>query len=145
MVAMYGACSLEEATFAQCMFGADTQKYSTFWFTPGLAPHMRSLRRLLCTHAPGTHGAVAGGVQLPNGSWNSAASAAYPADLNLFIAESLLALRVDQETPPTAEPHAPERSPERDATPPPLAAEPATVPEAAPQPPSPTPAAEPPP
>ena len=92
------ACSVEAATFAQCMFGADAQKYTTFWFTPGLAPHLASLRDMACSHAPGAHASNAGGVQLGDGSWNSAATAAYPADLNLFIAECVLALRVAQES-----------------------------------------------
>ena len=42
------------------------------------------------------------GVQLPSGAWNSASSAAYPTDLNLFLAEALLALRLVQEARPDA-------------------------------------------
>ena len=98
MLALRASTSAQSATFAQCMFGAETQKYTTFWFTPGLGEQMRPLANLVCSHAPGTHASNAGGVQLPDGTWNSAATAAYPSDLNLFIAESLLALRVTQET-----------------------------------------------
>ena len=79
MISAKAACSAEHVTFAQCMFGADTQKYSTFWFTPGLSEHMRPLSRMVCSHAPGTHSSVAGGVQNEDGSWNSAATAASPA------------------------------------------------------------------
>ena len=148
MITMYGACALEEATFAQCMFGADVQKYSTLWFTPGLAPHLHSLQRLLCTHSPGTHGSVAGGVQLPSGTWNSASSSAYPTDLNLFLAEAFMALRLVQEASPDATPDArrgppaPHRGTDADAA---VDAQPAPspAPEEAPQPlttpPSPTP------
>ena len=126
------ACSVESATFAQCMFGADTQKYTTFWFTPGLSTHMRPLLNLACSHAPGAHASNAGGVQLGDGSWNSAATASYPADLNLFIAESLLALRVAQETDvpdaPTSATNPPDNTPT--APPPPR---PSATPEAPPR------------
>ena len=126
------ACSVESATFAQCMFGADTQKYTTFWFTPGLSTHMRPLLNLACSHAPGAHASNAGGVQLGDGSWNSAATASYPADLNLFIAESLLALRVAQETDvpdaPTSATNPPDDTPT--APPPPR---PSATPEAPPR------------
>ena len=90
--------SLEAATFAQCMFGAGTQKYTTFWFTPGLTPQLQSLKRLLCTHAPGAHASAAGGVRADDGTWNSAATSAYPADLNLFVAEAILQRIIIRET-----------------------------------------------
>ena len=41
--AMRRACSAEAATFAQCMSGADVQKYTTAMFTAGLAPMLRPL------------------------------------------------------------------------------------------------------
>ena len=56
---------------------------------------------MLCCHAPGTHGAVAGGVQGDDGKWNSADAAAYPADFNVFVADAIAALAV---RPPTASP-----------------------------------------
>ena len=88
------ACCTESVTFAQCRFGADSQKYTTLWFTSGLSPQLRPLNHLLCTHAPGTHESAAGGVQLDSGLWNSASSAAYPPDFNCFIVEAIASLAV---------------------------------------------------
>jgi hypothetical protein len=47
----------------------------------------------------GTHEAVSGGVQRPDGTWNSADAAAYPADFNLYVSEAILARLVARETP----------------------------------------------
>ena len=104
---LWEAGSLEKATFTQCMFGAPYPKYTTLWFSVGLAQQLQGLRRLLCTHAPGTHGSAAGGVQRADGTWNSADAAAYPADFNLFVAEAILARIVARETPGLDEPLAP--------------------------------------
>ena len=80
--ALRGSCGAESVTFAQCMFGADVQKYTTLLFTAGLAPMLRPLHQMVCSHAPGTH-TMAGGAQRDDGSWNSAPSAAYPTDFNI--------------------------------------------------------------
>ena len=82
---------MRSATFAQCMFSGSAQKYTTFYFTAGFDAAFSPLRRLLCTHAPGTHGTVAGGAVVDE-KWSSAATAAYPADLILRIAEAILHL-----------------------------------------------------
>ena len=132
MLALRSACALQSATFAQCMFGADTQKYTTFWFTPGLSDCMQPLGNLACSHAPGSHAAGAGGLQHDDGTWNSAATAAYPADLNLFLAENFLSLRVTQESldtsPVPADPTPPVAAPPAPRPPPPAPAPPAPVP-----------------
>ena len=91
VITLIGEASMRSATFAQCMFGGSTQKYTTFYFTAGFDATFSPLRRLLCTHAPGTHGTVAGGA-IVDEKWSSAATAAYPADLNLLIAEAILHL-----------------------------------------------------
>ncbi|KAL3897826.1 MAG: hypothetical protein SGPRY_012968, partial [Prymnesium sp.] len=81
MIDLAKACSTESATFAQCSFGASSQKYTTLWYTAGFAPSLRPMHGAVCTHAPGSHESAAGGVQHPNGKWNSSTSAAaYPAD-----------------------------------------------------------------
>ncbi|KAL3926603.1 MAG: hypothetical protein SGPRY_003225, partial [Prymnesium sp.] len=72
----------------------DYSKYTTLCYTAGLAPSLRPLRGAVCVHAPGSHESAAGGLQHPDGKWNSVASAAYPADLNLFFAEALASLVV---------------------------------------------------
>lgn len=85
------SCSTESATFAQCMLGAASQKYTTLWFTAGLAPALRPLRQLVCSHAPGTHTAPAGGLKNEHTSvWNSTLSASYPPDFNLFITDAVV-------------------------------------------------------
>ena len=86
--ALQGACGAESVTFAQCMFGADVQKYTTLLFTPGLAPMLRPLHQMVCSHTPGTH-TMAGGAQREDGTWNSAPAAAYPADFNLFMCDAI--------------------------------------------------------
>ncbi|KAL3916235.1 MAG: hypothetical protein SGPRY_006908 [Prymnesium sp.] len=109
------ACSTEEITFAQCMFGASTQKYTTLWMTAGLTPYLRALNGMVCVHAPEAHDSAAGGKQLPDGKWNSAATSAYPPDLNLHFADVITQLTSTNtppcdlqgdaiEPPPTAQP-----------------------------------------
>lgn len=106
------ACSTESSTFAQCMFGAASQKYTTLWYTAGLAPALRPLRQLVCTHAPGSHSSVAGGVKdLDSLHWNSEPSAAYPADFNLFVVDAITQffanVSLPDEQAPAAAPHRP--------------------------------------
>ena len=47
MIELARACSTESATFAQCRFGGASQKYTTLWFTAGMAPYLRPLRGML--------------------------------------------------------------------------------------------------
>lgn len=103
------SCGTESATFAQCMFGASSQKYTTLWFTAGLAPALRPLRQLICSHAPGAHSAAAGGVKDDRSSkWNSMPSASYPPAFNLYITETVVGFfasastfEVEPQAPPT--------------------------------------------
>lgn len=83
------------ATFAQCRFSADSQKYTTFMYSPGFESSFSILHTLLCDHPTGTHSATAGGLRDADGKWNSADAAAFPADLNLFIAQGVAALITD--------------------------------------------------
>ena len=71
------------ATFPFCHFGADVQKYTTLMYSVGFAPHLDALDRLRCRHAK--HSERAGGTANEDG-WNSRSHAAYPAELNLFLA-----------------------------------------------------------
>ena len=97
-------------TFAQCMFGADYQKYTSFLYSAGFDEQLHPLQSLLCSHPTGTHSAAAGGYRDSEGVWNSSDTAAFPADLNLFLAQTVLGL-VDGEISPApaqgAEPDAP--------------------------------------
>ena len=63
-------------TFAQCMFGAPFQKYTTLMYSAGLAPLLDPLDRWRCTHS--THAEQVGGDKDENGEWLSARAAAYP-------------------------------------------------------------------
>ena len=81
---------------APAMFGADVQKYTTLLFTAGLAPMLRPLHQMVCSHTPGTH-AMAGGAQLKDGTWNSASSAAYPTDFNMFVCDAIITYIVGRE------------------------------------------------
>ena len=56
-------------------------------YTPGLAQHLQDLNLLKCEHNH-QHSGKAGGVK-SHGVWNSAAAAAYPAELNLWIAQAI--------------------------------------------------------
>jgi len=100
------------ATFAQCMFGADTEKYTTFMYTPGFDAYLGPINGLRCNHPQGSHRTSAGGQRDNEGTWNSRESAAFPADLNLHIAQSIASLITDEPTPP----------PVVDPTPPPIVA-----------------------
>ena len=134
--ALSGSCGAESVTFAQCMFGANVQKYTTLLFTAGLAPMLRPLHQMVCSHAPGTH-TMAGGAQRDDGSWNSASSAAYPTDFNTFVCDALFTYIVGREAsePPAAA--AADRVDPGDTSPPPqggLGAHEQTTPAAVPPP-----------
>ena len=103
---LQGACGAESVTFAQCMFGADVQKYTTLLFTAGLAPMLRPLHQMVCSHSPGTH-AIAGGAQREDGTWNSSPAAAYPADFNLYICDAFVTYILGREATDASRPPAP--------------------------------------
>ena len=92
MIELKASIGGKTVTFAQCMFGADWQKYTTFLYSAGFDEQLAPLHALLCTHPDGTHTASAGGVRDANGTWNSREAAAFPADLNLFLAQAVLCL-----------------------------------------------------
>ena len=92
MIELKASISGKTVTFAQCMFGADWQKYTTFLYSAGFDEQLAPLQALLCTHPEGAHTASAGGVRDANGTWNSRQAAAFPADLNLFLAQAVLCL-----------------------------------------------------
>ena len=77
----------DKCTFAQCMFGAEFQKYTTLAYSKGLSPLLDSLNRLRCTHT--THKGLSGGTRESDGTWTSSRAAAYPPDFNLFLARSI--------------------------------------------------------
>ena len=78
-------------TFAQCMFGAEYQKYTTLMYSPGLAASLDSLDRHRCTHE--SHPKMAGGFTDGDGQWDSRRAAAYPPAFCSLIARRLRNLR----------------------------------------------------
>ena len=82
-LAQHASC--HTATFPLCHFGADWQKFTTLMFTPGLQ-RLLELDGILCSHQ--THKQRAGGA-IQDGKWVSAAAAAYPRELNIYIAQTL--------------------------------------------------------
>ena len=73
-------------SFAQCRFGSDTQKYTTFVYTPGFHAMLAPLADMACNH--GSHPSPAGGYRDEHGVWNSAEHAAFPPALNYFLAQA---------------------------------------------------------
>ena len=93
VVSLIASCSTSSVHFPQCMFNAKTQKRTTLMYTAGLESWLGSLRKVECTHS--SHEAMAGGYRDEDGVWCSAETAAYPPDLNLFLAKSIASLHVD--------------------------------------------------
>ena len=82
-------------TFAQCMFGAPFQKYTTLMYSTGLSPLLDPLDKWRCTHS--THSEQVGGNKDENGEWLPARAAACPPDFNMFIARALRDARFGSE------------------------------------------------
>ena len=85
-------------TFAYCRLGSDYQKYTTFWYTNEAAPVLDQLGTPIyqCNHS--SHPKIAGG-RLPDGTWASAATAAYPAQLNIRLAMAFSLARTGDPRP----------------------------------------------
>ena len=94
MLALQKLASCRRSTFPMCAFGAPFLKYTSILYTPGLAHDMQDLDLLKCVHDD--HPERAGGERTGD-AWNSARAAAYPADLNHFLAASLSRLMTSRE------------------------------------------------
>ena len=88
--AIAGAAGAREATFAQCAFGATTQKWTTVAYSSDLEGLLAPLRQRPCDHGATAHDGRAHG-RAADGSSLSAASAAYPLAMNAFLASALTA------------------------------------------------------
>ena len=86
------------ATFAYCRLGSEYQKYTTLWYTNEAASILDQLDSPIykCNHS--RHAKIAGG-RLADGTWASSAAAAYPSQLNLFIAMALTQARTGDPRP----------------------------------------------
>eukprot|EP00965_Chrysotila_dentata_P187398 6172105-Pleurochrysis_carterae.AAC.1 len=89
-------------TFAQCALGAGTRKYTTLALAAGAARHAAPLAAAQCTHGASGHDGVAYGRD-EHGAPRARAAAAYPAGMNIAIANMLLSATADQE--PAAQRH----------------------------------------
>ena len=76
-------------TFAQCQFPPSVpwQKYTTYLYSPRLAPFLDPWNSLVCHHS--SHAETAGGQQDADGVWSSRKAAAYPAAMNEATAEAI--------------------------------------------------------
>jgi len=88
------------ATFAYCRLGSEFQKYTTIWYTNETAPILDQLNTPVfkCNHS--SHPKIAGG-RLEDGSWASAAAAAYPSQLNIRLAMAFSFARTGDPRPVT--------------------------------------------
>ena len=77
--------SCRKVTFPQCAFGARVLKHTTLMYTPALDKSLADFDNLKCTSTAPLE--RAGGSRNADGTWNSAATAAYPAEMNLAIAQ----------------------------------------------------------
>lgn len=74
-----------------CMFGASHQKCTTLSFSSGMAPFLRSLKRLRCSHTPGVYASLAGGSRVSDGTRSTLCrSCAIPARRQLLSRRCLL-------------------------------------------------------
>eukprot|EP00966_Prymnesium_polylepis_P252749 5842613-Prymnesium_polylepis.1 len=97
-------CGCIAVTFAQCMFGSEAQKYTTFLYSPGMHAMLQSLDTQSCQHGPGAH-QHAGGSRKRDGSWESADFAAFSPALNYFLAQAMARLGQQHAIRDRAPPH----------------------------------------
>ena len=69
-------------------FGVNYEKPTIIMYTPDLARHLKDLENLRCEAKPT---GISDGREV-DGIWNSAADVAYPAELNLWIAQAIAQL-----------------------------------------------------
>ena len=103
VVALRKATDGRAATFPQCAFGADWQKFTTLVYSPGLEKWLGPLTNLRCPHS--SHAKAAGGTRKDDGSWSSLEAAAYPADMNYYIASAIRCLADDGLPPALPDAH----------------------------------------
>ena len=86
-------CAVRDAggvmrTFAQCAFGAAVQKWTSIAHSPSLSTDLVGLDAHSCPHGRLQHEQQAHGLA-PDGSFLSAAAAAYPPQMNEYLANAL--------------------------------------------------------
>ena len=88
------------ATFANCRFDADSQKYITIWYTNDAAKIFDKLNGpdYQCNHPPGTHRAVAGGRDT-HGFWLSTDTARYMLGFSTMLAMGFTFARTGDPSP----------------------------------------------
>ena len=88
------------ATFANCRFDAESQKYITIWYTNDAAKVFDKLNgpNYPCNHPPGTHKAVAGGRD-QYGHWLSTDTAKYMVGFSTTLAMGFTFARTGDPSP----------------------------------------------
>ena len=88
------------ATFANCRFDADSQKYITIWYTNDAAKVFDKLNgpEYQCNHPPGTHKSIAGGRD-SYGHWLSTDTAKYMLGFSTVIAMAFTFARTGDPSP----------------------------------------------
>ena len=89
--------------FPQCAFGFQFQKLTTFMYSSDLEHLLQPLGHMRCTH---NHKVKASGLDY-DGKWRSALAAAYPGELNAFLALALSKPRAITFRVGSKRPHAP--------------------------------------
>ena len=82
------ACGALQVDCAQCAFGGEYMKLTTFLYSSDLHVAMSAMEAAVCSHQGEAHAAVAHGVD-SDGRFVSARAAAYPAALNRALARAL--------------------------------------------------------
>ena len=98
IVSLRKATEGRSVTFPQCAFGAEWQKFTTLMYSPGFEAWLGPLSALRCPHF--THAKAAGGARKDDGTWSSLEAAAYPANMNFYLASTIRCL-VDGSKPPS--------------------------------------------
>ena len=94
-------CGGARVHFSQCMFGAKWQKQTTLMYTAGFEKWLGALRTLQCTHT--THESDAGGQRDEvTKSWNSREAAAFPPQMNYYLARAFSSLKFVESAAPIA-------------------------------------------
>ena len=96
------ATSASVCTFPMCAFGSPWQKFTTLMHSAGFDSWLTPLAGIRCPHHK--HDAPAGGEVDSNGVWVSREAAAYPANLNLYLARAIVSLHTGASAPARSDP-----------------------------------------
>ena len=102
VIGLKRATSASTCTFPMCAFGSPWQKFTTLLHSAGFDSWLAPLAGIRCPHH--RHDAPAGGEVDANGVWVSREAAAYPANLNLYLARAIASLQSGASAPARSDP-----------------------------------------